>query len=244
MKKLCRLIFLFISISVIWVLNDSFKNTSVTNINDKLKPASLKDTLVKQKLPLYTDSASYYSGYLGNLEPIRNQILNGKHIDSLLKRPLPIYYALTDKDKKKYVLNIDQNTIKKPGDTLIFGKKYLVTSLTVRFTNYSKDTLKYLSMDCSWLDSYFTDNKTIQFAKQLCFKNEPCVKTIPPHHTVNIYIPIVLKTNASHLSLKFRIGMSLEKFVNYKQFWDFDAFIYMLRPETTNIIWSNEVSIP
>jgi len=243
MKEPYLRIVLFTSLLIIWILNDSLKNPYIKNINYQFKQGFVTDTAIKSKIPLYMDSAFYYSGFLGNLEPIRNQILNSKRIDSLLKTPLPIYYALTDNDKRKYVLTIEQHNIKKPNDTLIFGKEYMATSLPVKFTNYSTDTLKYLGMDCSWLDSYFTNNKTIEFKKQLCFKNGPSVKIIPPRQTVNIYIPIVLKKNANYLKLKFRIGMSLQKFIDYKQFWDF-PFTYMLRPETCNMIWSNEIQLP
>ena len=96
-------------------------------------------------------------------------------------------------------------------------------------------------MDCSWLDIYFTNNNKIEFAKQICFKNEPWIKIILPHHTESIIIPIILNKGQNNFNRNFRIGMSLQKFIDKSQLFDFDAFKYMLRPETGNMIWSNEV---
>jgi len=174
---------------MVWILNTSFKKSSQVSVVNKLE---IIDTINKSNLPLYADT-TLYSGFMGNFEVVRNQILNRKRIDSLLKTPVPVYYALTKEDRKQYVFSIDQNAIKKAHDTTIFRDKELVIDIPLKFTNYSDDTIEYLSMDCTWLDYFFTDNKRIEFAKQICFKNEPCVDTILPHHTINIYIPIVLK---------------------------------------------------
>jgi hypothetical protein len=225
---------------MVWILNTSFKKSSQVSVVNKLE---IIDTINKSNLPLYADT-TLYSGFMGNFELVRNQILNGKRIDSLLKTPVPVYYALTKEDRKQYIFSIDQNTIKKAHDTTIFRDKELVINIPLKFTNYSNDTLEYLSMDCTWLDYFFTDNKRIEFAKQICFKNVPCVDTIPPHHTINIYIPIVLKRNVKIIVRKFRIGMSLQKYIDHNELWDFDPFKYFLRVETSNMIWSNQVQLP
>jgi hypothetical protein len=242
MDKPYLLIFMLVFLFGILLLNSSFKCLSIANNTSRFELLSLRDT-THIRPPLYRDS-TLYSGYLGNLGPVRNLILNKKRIDSLLKRPLPIYYALSEKDKKDYILNVDQNAIKTPNDTVIFGKKYRVFSLPVKFTNYSKDTLKYLTMDCSWLDSYFTSNNRIEFVRQICFKNEPYVKIILPHQTWSVYIPIILNNDQNNFHRNFRIGISLQKFIKRSQLFDFDPFIYMLRPVTSNMIWSNEVVAP
>jgi len=223
-----------------FLLNESSKASLVNKVK---KITFISDTLIESKLRLYADT-TLYSGFMGNFEVVRNQILNRKRIDSLLKTPVPLYYALTKEDRKQYVFSIDQNAIKKAHDTTIFRDKELVIDMPLKFTNYSDDTLEYLSMDCTWLDYFFTDNKRIEFAKQICFKNEPCVDTIPPHHTINIYIPIVLKRNVKIIDRKFRIGMSLQKYIDHNELWDFDPFKYFLRVETSNMIWSNQVQLP
>ena len=236
-------VFLFVSLLAIWILNSSLKNLAVSNIDSQIK---LNDTVIEQKVPLYADT-TLYSGYLGNLDIIRNQILNKKRIDSLLKKPLPPYYTLTKEDRKNYILNADQSSTNKLKDTVIFQKQYRIARLKIRFTNYSKDTLRYRSMDCSWLDYYFTNNKSIEFEKEVCYKNESYIRVVAPHHTNLIYIPIIVNRTANIFNRKFRIGMNLQKFIEKMQthnFDDTDAFKYMLRAETSNMIWSNEVELP
>ena len=230
-------IFLFVLLSVIWLFNESLINPPTANIR-----STSKDTIINFKLPLYKDT-TLCSGYFSNYAQILNQLVNSKRIDSLLKSPLPTYYALTEEDKKDYILSINQKAIKAPTDTIIFGIKYSVTYLPVRFTNYSRDTLKYIDMDCTWLDCYFTNNNRVKFEQQICFKNEPYIYEIAPQHSLSINIPIVLNDNGSSLNQKFRIGISLQKYIDNSQLLNFDAFNYFLRSETSNIIWSNEVEL-
>lgn len=236
---------MLLSLAVVWVLTDALKNPSTVNIRHEVKLHSSKfwahsDTT--KRIPTIFDS-SYYFGYMGNLEMIRNQILDNRHIQRVLSRPVPPYHALTAEDRTRYVLSIDQDAIKKPNDTTIFGKRYKVTHVPVKLTNSSGDTLKYLSIDCSWLDIYLTDNRDIEFAKQICYKNGTFVEVVLPHHIKIVYIPILLSSNTMNQNSKFRTGMSLQKFNEKSRYFDFDIFAYLLRPETRDIIWSNEVVI-
>lgn len=162
----------------------------------------------------------------------------------MLKDNPPIYYALTNDDRKNYILNIDQKAIKKAIDIDLVKRKNHIAYLPLKFTNHSKDTLNYISMSCTWLDFYFTNNNQIKFEHQICFSNFPVVKTIYPQHTTTIYIPILLNKNRRSINRKFRIGISLQKFISNSQLVSFDIFKYMLRPETSNLIWSNEIKIP
>jgi len=238
------LILLFIFLSGIFVLNGSFKYS--TDISCNIKTKLLHDTLIKSNLPLYADT-TLSSGYLGNFfdfQPVLNQILNRKRIDSLLKDKPPINYVLTNDDRKNYILNIDQKAIKKAIDIDFVKKKHHVAYLPLKLTNYSKNTLTYISTSCTWLDLYFTNNNRIKFEHQICFSNFPVVNTIYPQHTTTIYIPVLLNKDGSSINRKFRIGMSLQKFINNAQLVNFDMFKYMLRPETSNLIWSNEIKIP
>jgi|GEM_PF-1100857 len=242
MKKPClkisvSIVFLFLTGSLLSMVPKKIFQVPVA------KKLATVDTGKRSNLPLYADT-TLYSGLMGNYEMIKSQILDSKRIDSLLKTPVPAYYALTKEDRKQYVFSIDQNAIKKAHDTTIFNNKELVINIPLKFTNYSNYTLKYLGMDCSWLDYFFTDNKSIEFVRQICFKNEPCVNTILPHHTIRITIPIVLKRNVKIIDRKFRIGMSLQKYIDHNDSWDFDPFKYFLRVETSNMIWSNQIQLP
>jgi hypothetical protein len=223
----------------------SFKSPLVTytgnNTKSSFSKASIKTDTTKPRSILL--DSTYYSGYLGNLEPVKGQILDAKHIERVLKAPVPIYHPLTNKEKRGYTLKIDESAIKRPHDTVIFKKKCLVTYISLKFVNSLDDTLKYMSMDCSWLDCFFTNNSHIGFGKQLCYKNGPIVKSIAPHGSENIYIPIVVNKGLNFHNQKFRIGISLQKFIDRKQSTEFNLFTLLLRPETSNLIWSNEVEI-
>ena len=244
MKNAYLAILLLLCFSLSRAHNDVFKRAGSENIYNKFASRPPKyppnaDTIKRQ--PAIFDS-SYYSGYLGNLEMIRCQMLNPSRIDSLLKMPLPVYHALTGEDRRNYKLSVDQSAIKKLQDVIISGKKYRVTYLSLKLTNSSDDTLKYFNMDCSWLDIYFTNNAQIEFKRQICYKNGIVIKAVPPHHTESTLIPIVIKTGTNSYGHKFRIGMSLQKLIDPSPFFNF-PFVYLLWPQTQNLIWSNEVSV-
>jgi hypothetical protein len=227
-------------------MDGSFKTNPNGRIAGKTKLPG--DTISRSILAMYEDS-TLFSGYFGNFAdfpPVLRQMLDPKRIENHLKKPLS-YYQLTEKDKKNYVLSIDQKEIRTPVDITIRKKRYQYTSLPVKFTNYSADTLKYINMDCSWTDIYFTNNKAVQFEKQLCFKNEPHVITVLPGQTVIINFPVIMRPEERNSDQKFRIGMSVQKAIK-RQVHSIDdvpdfPFDYFLRPETANLIWSNEVEI-
>ena len=67
---------------------------------------------------------------------------------------------LTENDRKNYVLGIDQNKLSKIKYTSLSdysNYKGAILFIPVVLTNYSNDTLKYLSMTCSWEEFYVTD---------------------------------------------------------------------------------------
>ncbi len=243
MRQPYLLILLSIFLSGVFALDESFKNLPIINGPPNIKTTLSHDTLIRLGLPLYADP-TLSSGFLGNYQLVLNQILNRKRIDSLLKENPPVCYFLTSKDRKNYILNIDQKTIKKAVDIDFFKSKHQIAYLPLKFTNKSNDTLNYISMSCSWLDFYFTNNTRIKFEQQICFKNAPVVNTIYPKRTTTIYIPILLNEAGGSFNRRFKIGISLQKFIDNTQLLNFDMFKYMLRPETANMIWSNEICIP
>ena len=59
---------------------------------------------------------------------------------------------------KGYILNIDQDKIERARDTIIHGKSFEFVSVPVELWNLTDDTLKYMTMTCSW-EVIFTINK-------------------------------------------------------------------------------------
>jgi hypothetical protein len=162
-----------------------------------------------------------------------------------LKKPLPIYYHLTNQDRKNYTLSIDQHKITK-GYTLLRYEKndeHTLLSIPLKFTNNSKDTLRYISMSCTWWDFYRVSIKGTEFwSNSDCTKNIPSKVIVPPHRSLITLVQIVYKKGAIATNTKFKIGLSLQKSISNEQ--THDASAYLLRQETSNLIWSNEVKVP
>lgn len=70
---------------------------------------------------------------------------------------------LTASDRKNYVITIDQNKVWTLKYSLPKNNYYgkVVLFVPMKFTNNSNDTLKYMTMSCSWEEFYLTDRKEI-----------------------------------------------------------------------------------
>jgi len=109
--------------------------------------------------------------------------------------------------KKGYVLSIDQDDIGQPRDTVIHNKTYEFVLVPVKLSNFTKDTLKYMSMSCSW-DVIFTINKNIASIKGWdCDNNFPTFSAIAPQKSFTYKIPVSLKKNTNTNNYTFKIGM-------------------------------------
>lgn len=144
---------------------------------------------------------------------------------------------------KGYILNIDHNKIENVRDSVIQGKSYEFVLVPVELWNLSDDTLKYMSMTCSW-DMIFTlDKKTASILGWSCDSNIPSFSTIAPQKSFAYKIPVLIKKNAFNGSYRLKIGIHLFKFNGHGSFRNFDAFIEPDKMPSNNIIWSNEVII-
>ena len=76
-----------------------------------------------------------------------------------------------------------------------------------------------------------------------CDANYPRIITVAPRKSAVINVPVIYVKGSLGNSKKFKIGMSLQKYLSREQLFQFDAYAYLLRPETSNLIWSNEVLI-
>jgi len=167
----------------------------------------------------------------------------------ILKEPLPVYYALTQLDRKKYILSIDQRQVtrrdtiitKERENSTLYKEKVPFIPIHLKLTNNSSDTLRYMSMSCSWLDYYQFNIKGLNIWDEGCSKNIPRILTVLPHRSVIFYMPVMYEKNRIVPNLHFKIGMSLQKYISRQQ--PDNAYTYLLRSETSNLIWSNEVSV-
>jgi hypothetical protein len=148
----------------------------------------------------------------------------------------------TGADTLNYILNISESQLTLLKDTVFNGKKCLITHCPLTLINNSNDSLKYMAMSSSWWDLYTLDNKNFAFAEDYwnVFKNGPEVLVLPPHQPANKSIPIITYKNY-YRGEKVRIAMSLQR-LGF-ELPDLKMYAPQLMPKTTNMIWSNTVTI-
>ena len=132
-------------------------------------------------------------------------------------------------DTSKYVLTIKQGKYEK-----VNNQTYLLVPTTL--TNNTNDTLKYLSMSCSWQEFYYVDNDKMSVEQIICTKNGQIMLTLLPHKSVEKEIKLVIEQTISTSKLKFKIGFSLLKVKNNLPY-DFNE-----QEKKKNIIWSNTIA--
>lgn len=112
-------------------------------------------------------------------------------------------------------------------------------SVKVTLVNNTADTVKYMSMNCSWQDFYSIDNDRWVIFGDLCCKNGPEIRSIPPYQTETSMLKLerVFGSVASKSSM-FRIGF---RFVPPPlPLQQIPVKLEKSKPNAT-IIWSNEV---
>ncbi|MEO3404414.1 hypothetical protein AAFN85_10950 [Mucilaginibacter sp. CAU 1740] len=142
----------------------------------------------------------------------------------------------------KYVLYIDQSTITKPKDTSIYKYETRFIISGVSLTNNTNDTLKYISMSCSWWDIYHISDSSLGFLTLGCDKNVPQGVEIPPHQTRDMTFVLDVGKTTDVSGKKFKVGMNMVKYKSPEQVWD--DLLFNKLADQHNLLWSNEVSIP
>jgi hypothetical protein len=71
------------------------------------------------------------------------------------------HYVLTDYDRGRYSVSIDQSSINKPLDTVIKGVVYKTMLVPVKFVNNSNLDLSYLEEGCRWQYIFTTTNSNL-----------------------------------------------------------------------------------
>ncbi|WDF79126.1 hypothetical protein PQ469_03775 [Mucilaginibacter sp. KACC 22773] len=161
--------------------------------------------------------------------------------DSLRKNSSVTYFTASRPVIESFVLSVDQTKVEVLHGPLYDGAREYYVQVLVKLTNTSADTLRYLSMSCSWWDIYRTDNQNINvFSPNICYKNSPITCLVPPHQFVirNIIV-LVPKEMASVI---FKIGMAVQrKFVN--SLLKDEVLLSSIAPTNQHIIWSNYVMV-
>ena len=168
--------------------------------------------------------------------------------------------TLSDEDRHKYILSIDQRAISKLKDTTDYyldsvayrkdttsyqeGKKqFKFASVQLKLTNNSNNVLEYTSWSCSWCKMYQTDSKSVSVEQQICSGNYPITETVPPHSSVIFNMPILFDTEIFTRRYKFKIGMTLLK-ADLVSFHGFDYALPLFKQDPRYLIWSNEIIVP
>ncbi len=141
-----------------------------------------------------------------------------------------------EKNQQSYTLTIKQGKYEKSDE-----QTFLVVPTTL--TNNTDDTLKYLSMSCSWLQFYCLNSNKMNFNTWLCSKNIPIMLTLAPHKCIDTEIKLVARqaiTTSDKISIQ--IGMYLVKVENEHNL--FNLYNTFLENELKNgIIWSNIIEM-
>ncbi len=142
---------------------------------------------------------------------------------------------------KGYVLNIDQDKIEKARDTIIGGKSYEFVLVPVELWNLTSDTLKYMTMTCSWEVIFTINKRSASILGWDCDSNFPIYSTVDPQKSSVHKIPILIEKTAFNDNYRFKIGIHIFKFNGY--FKNFDTFFEPSKMPINDPIWSNEIVI-
>lgn len=148
-------------------------------------------------------------------------------------------YLLTDIDRKRYTLTIEQAKISAPRDTVITGfmdrkpKKVSVITVPVTLHNNADDMLRFYSMTCSWNEFWSIDCQYMELPGWACDKNVPEIIEVAPHQEYRKSLNIVYDSKVKHGSLyrismsllkadqniKWAMGLSPDEYVRYNKIW-------------------------
>ncbi|MDP9080887.1 MAG: hypothetical protein M3O71_26000 [Bacteroidota bacterium] len=160
-------------------------------------------------------------------------------------KPTQSYAPLTDIDRKNYVLSVDQQEISKPMefDKGVASSRY-GSAFTLKLTNNSNDTLKYIEMWCAWSDILKIDNVKVHLNGNYCSSDHAEMRFVAPHQTTTFLLRITLKKEAVSSNVPFKAGMYIYKYINKQQLKNFKPSDPALKSNTANLIWSDTMIMP
>ena len=135
-------------------------------------------------------------------------------------------------NKKDYTFTIAKGkTVKENKQTF-----YVIPTT---LTNKTKDTLKYLSMSCSWQEFYSINSEKMQIVNSSCDKNISILLTLAPNQSTKVKVKLYRpKSFAS--AIKFRLGFKLFKVSNTVRKLNFPSSV---KQKNKIVIWSDTISI-
>lgn len=98
--------------------------------------------------------------------------------------------------RKGYVINIDQDKIGQPRDTVINNKSYEFVWLPTELSNFTKDSFKYMTMTCSWSIIFVLNKKKAFIRGWNCDSNFPSFSSITPQKSFTYNIPVLIEKDA------------------------------------------------
>jgi hypothetical protein len=105
--------------------------------------------------------------------------------------------------------------------------------------NRSADTLSFLSMTCSWDDSWKMSSPNLRIEKNICYSNVPMLIKLGPNESMLNYIPVrLLKPLQEIRDEKFQVGFNLVKADTV----EFSKSIKALE-ETNNYQWGDTMQL-
>ncbi|QEC78057.1 hypothetical protein [Mucilaginibacter ginsenosidivorax] len=161
--------------------------------------------------------------------------------DSLRWNSSIAYFTASPPAVEGFILSVDQTKVDVLHGPLYDGAREYYVQVPVKLTNTSDDTLRYLSMSCSWWDIYRTDHQKIKiFSPNSCYKNSPITCIVPPHQFVirNIIV-LVPKEMASVI---FKIGMTVQRKFDNGLLKD-RFLLSSIAPTDQHVIWSDYVLV-
>lgn len=109
--------------------------------------------------------------------------------------------------------------------------------------NLTDDTLRFVSMTCSYEDMFLTDTSAFKVqSRNDCFSNFPMVKTLPPRSKLDQFIIVRPVTKeVKTIDNKIRIGMY---YLMPEEEKDFDGIVkqYLNRQQGT-VLWSEKLDL-
>lgn len=128
--------------------------------------------------------------------------------------------------------------------TTTFGGSYQIDTsqffyIVGKLYNRSSDTLSFLSMTCSWDDSWKVSSPNLNIIKNMCFSNIPILIKLGPNESMLNYLPVrLLKPYQEMQDEKFVVGFNLVKADTV----EFSKSIKALE-ETNNFFWGDTLQL-
>jgi hypothetical protein len=107
--------------------------------------------------------------------------------------------------------------------------------------NNTKDTLKYLSMSCSWQEVYSFSNPKISIPVDPCSKNTPVIISVIPETNAKTFFKVNLNGISQGSKEKVKLGLKLIPMKDSGNVYS--ETVSKLRAGSVDILWSNEIQL-